>query len=133
VQNVPHGEVTKMPAWESKIFEGTTREWWVYVPAQFKPDGSAAVMVFQDGHDLREREGQLARPGRVRQPDCEGRNASTVAIFVNPGHKLKPDEDLATVKWKANNARSNTTASATATPLPRSRRNPSRGGEEMAR
>ena len=48
-ESIPHGRVTQMPQWESKIFPGTMRDWWVYVPAQFKPDGSAAVMVFQDG------------------------------------------------------------------------------------
>ena len=48
---VPKGTVTKMPPWESQIFEKTVRDWSVYVPAQYKPDGTAAVMVFQDGHD----------------------------------------------------------------------------------
>ena len=38
-----------MPAWESQIFAGTTRDWWVYVPAQYNAASPAAVMVFQDG------------------------------------------------------------------------------------
>ena len=46
---VPKGTVKQMPAWESKIFAGTKRDWWVYVPAQYTPDKPAAVMVFQDG------------------------------------------------------------------------------------
>ncbi len=46
---VPKGKVTQMPKWTSKIFEGTTRDWWVYVPAQYTPDKPACVMVFQDG------------------------------------------------------------------------------------
>ena len=33
---VPKGTLKQMPAWESQIFEGTTRDWWVYVPAQYK-------------------------------------------------------------------------------------------------
>src|SRR5436853_2366853 len=48
---VPHGTVTKMPVWESKIFPNTTRDWWIYVPAQYKPENATAVMIFQDGHD----------------------------------------------------------------------------------
>jgi enterochelin esterase-like enzyme len=46
---VPKGTLRQMPAWESKIFGGTTRDWWVYVPAQYRPETPAAVMVFQDG------------------------------------------------------------------------------------
>ena len=46
---VPRGTVKQMPPWESRIFPGTKRDWWVYVPAQYTPDKPAAVMVFQDG------------------------------------------------------------------------------------
>jgi enterochelin esterase family protein len=46
---VPRGTVKQMPPWESRIFEGTKRDWWVYVPAQYRADNPAAVMVFQDG------------------------------------------------------------------------------------
>src|SRR5207249_1448402 len=48
--NVPHGKIEQMGTFESKIFPNTKREWSVYVPAQYKPDGKAAIMVFQDGH-----------------------------------------------------------------------------------
>ena len=46
---VPKGAVKQMPPWESKIFPGTKRDWWVYVPAQYTGENPAAVMVFQDG------------------------------------------------------------------------------------
>ena len=45
--NNPHGTVIKMPAWESKIFPDTTRDWSIYVPAQYKPETPAAVADFQ--------------------------------------------------------------------------------------
>jgi enterochelin esterase-like enzyme len=47
--DVPKGTVKQMASWESKIFPGTKRDWWVYVPAQYKPENPAAVMIFQDG------------------------------------------------------------------------------------
>jgi enterochelin esterase family protein len=47
--DVPKGTVKQMPQWKSTIFAGTTRDWWVYVPAQYRPESPAAVMVFQDG------------------------------------------------------------------------------------
>src|SRR5579863_10226198 len=46
--NVPHGKVTKYE-WTSKIYPGTVRDYWVYAPAQYKPDKPACSMVFQDG------------------------------------------------------------------------------------
>lgn len=46
---VPKGEVTKYQFAESKIFPGTTRDYWVYVPKQYDPSNPAPVMIFQDG------------------------------------------------------------------------------------
>src|SRR4029078_13549075 len=46
---VPQGKVTKHE-WISKIYPGTVRDYWVYVPAQYKPDKPACTMVFQDGN-----------------------------------------------------------------------------------
>jgi len=46
---VPKGEVLKFVFNNSKIFPGTSREYWVYVPAQYKPDTPACVYVNQDG------------------------------------------------------------------------------------
>src|SRR2546430_1069804 len=36
---VPKGKLTKQPEWKSQIFSDTVRDWWVYVPAQYKADG----------------------------------------------------------------------------------------------
>src|SRR5881409_2565287 len=46
---VPKGEVLKFTLENSKIFPGTWREYWVYVPAQYTPDKPACVYVNQDG------------------------------------------------------------------------------------
>jgi gluconolactonase len=46
---VPKGEVQKFTFENSKIFPGTWREYWVYVPAQYLPDKPACVYVNQDG------------------------------------------------------------------------------------
>src|SRR5207244_13202009 len=57
-EGVPKGAVTKH-TWTSKIFPGTTRDWWTYVPAQYKQDKPAAVMVFQDGAGLINEQGRF--------------------------------------------------------------------------
>ncbi len=100
-ESIPHGTVTPMPAWESKVFDGTVRDWWVYVPAQFKPDGSAAVMVFQDGHDYVNVKGNWRVPVVFDNLIAKGEMPPTVAIFINPGHdktKEKPQS-----AWKGSN------------------------------
>src|SRR5207253_5969743 len=59
---VPQGKVTGPIKWESKIFDGTMREYWVYVPAQYKPDEPACVMVFQDGKGYVDAKGAFRVP-----------------------------------------------------------------------
>src|SRR6266496_2830676 len=46
---VPKGEVLKFSFDKSKIFPGTTRDYWVYVPTRYQPDKPACVYVQQDG------------------------------------------------------------------------------------
>ena len=46
---VPKGEVFKFSFDWSKIFPGTVRDYWVYVPAQYTPDKPACLYVNQDG------------------------------------------------------------------------------------
>lgn len=46
---VPKGEVLKFTFETSKIFPGTWREYWVYVPAQYQPSQPACVYINQDG------------------------------------------------------------------------------------
>lgn len=46
---VPKGEVLKFSFEASKIFPGTYRDYWIYVPAQYSPDQPACLYVNQDG------------------------------------------------------------------------------------
>ncbi len=46
---VPKGELLKFSFTNSKIFPGTQRDYWIYVPAQYKPEQPACVYVNQDG------------------------------------------------------------------------------------
>ncbi len=83
--DVPHGKVTQMPKWESKIFPGTTRDWWIYVPAQYKADKPAAVMVFQDGGSYVSAKGNWRVPTVFDNFIASGDMPVTIGIFINPG------------------------------------------------
>jgi sugar lactone lactonase YvrE/enterochelin esterase-like enzyme len=98
---IPKGTIHTMPTWESKIFPDTTRDWWVYVPAQFAADKPAAVMVFQDGHDYIKPNGAWRVPTVFDNLIASGKMPVTIGIFLNPGHatsKPKPDSP-----WKSSN------------------------------
>ena len=77
---VPKGAVKQMPAWESRIFAGTTRDWWVYVPSQYTAANPAAVMVFQDGAGVRD-----YVSGVFDNLIAKGDMPVTVGIFIQPG------------------------------------------------
>ena len=77
---VPKGKLTQMPKWSSKIFDGTTRDWWVYVPAQYKADSPACVMVFQDGQSAKN-----YVPVVFDNMIAKGEMPVTVAICISPG------------------------------------------------
>ncbi len=77
---VPKGKVTQMPKHTSKIFDGATRDWWVYVPAQYTADKPAAVMVFQDGQGPR-----TYMPVILDNLIAQGDVPVMIAIFVPPG------------------------------------------------
>jgi gluconolactonase len=46
---IPKGEVRKFTFEASKIYPGTTQDYWVYIPAQYSPDKPACLYVNQDG------------------------------------------------------------------------------------
>lgn len=81
---VPQGQVTKH-TWTSKIYPGTVRDYWVYVPAQYKPEKPAAVMVFQDGAGYVNEEGRWRTPIVFDNLIHKGQMPVTVGIFLNPG------------------------------------------------
>ncbi len=89
---VPSGRLTKH-AWTSAVFPGTQRDYWVYVPAQYRPETPAAVMVFQDGGRF------VADDGRWRVPVVfdnlihRGEMPVTVGVFVDPGVAPAPRPD----------------------------------------
>ena len=75
---IPKGEILKFTFNQSKIFPGTTREYWVYVPAQYKPDKPACVYVNQDGI-------QWKAPTVFDNLIHNKEMPVTIGVFVTPG------------------------------------------------
>lgn len=86
---VPRGKLLKMSKWRSQVFAGTERDWWIYVPAQYRTGQAAAVMVFQDGHDYVRTNGNWRVPAVFDNLIHQGHMPVTIGIFINPGHNGK--------------------------------------------
>lgn len=85
-EGVPKGTITEH-VWKSQIFEGTIRRYWVYVPAQYKAESPAALMVFQDGHAYVGEQGRFRAPIVMDNLIHKGEMPVTIGIFIDPGHK----------------------------------------------
>jgi gluconolactonase len=81
---VPKGEVLKCSFDHSAIFPGTHRDYWIYIPAQYRPDHPACVYVNQDGV-------QWKAPTVFDNLINSGDIPVTIGIFVSPGQVLSAD------------------------------------------
>ena len=87
---VPRGTVTKFSWTSAKIYPGTVRDYWVYIPQQYKDSQPACVMVFQDGGSYAD----VGPKARARAPVVfdnlihKGEMPVTVGVFINPGKIL---------------------------------------------
>jgi enterochelin esterase-like enzyme len=96
----PKGKVAQFRWDKSKVFEGTERDCWLYVPAQYDGKAPACVMVFQDGQGYVGEKGQHRVPVVFDNLIHAKQMPVTVGVFVNPGKfptPGKPEKD-----WRSN-------------------------------
>jgi enterochelin esterase family protein len=89
-ENVPAGSVTHA-RFESKIFPGTVREYWIYVPKQYDGKTPACLMVFQDGGSYLSTNGQFRATIVFDNLIAKKEMPVTIGIFINPG-EVPPGE-----------------------------------------
>lgn len=78
-EGIPKGTTTHHTFSSSKIFPGTVHDYSVYVPAQYKKEEPACVMIFQDGG------GGLSVPTVFDNMIAKKEIPVTIAIMINPG------------------------------------------------
>lgn len=81
----PKPEVAKYTFDKSKVFPGTVRDYWVYVPKQYDPAKPACVYVNQDGV-------QYNAPAVFDKLIAEGAIPVTIGVFVMHGRVKAPDD-----------------------------------------
>ena len=91
---VPQGKLTGPTPLPSNVYPNTTRDYWVYVPAQYDPAKPACLMVFQDGHAFIGPKGEYRIPFVFDNLIYRREMPVTIAVFINPGHG--PDQKEAT-------------------------------------
>ncbi|MGC6564969.1 MAG: alpha/beta hydrolase [Akkermansiaceae bacterium] len=83
-EGIPKGTVTRHD-WTSQVFEGTLRQYYLYVPAQYDGTKDANVIVFQDGHAYVDEKGLVRAPIVLDNLHATKEIPLTIGIFVNPG------------------------------------------------
>src|SRR5579859_591755 len=88
---VPRGKVEKFQFTESKIFPDTTRDCWIYIPAQYDGSKLAALMVFQDGGAYVSETGDQRVPIVFDNLIAKSEMPVTIGIFINPGNRTSSE------------------------------------------
>src|ERR1035441_9685926 len=83
---VPKGKVAKYSWNTSAVFPGTTRDYWVYVPAQYDGSKPACLMIFQDGHAFLGPKGDYRIPFVFDNLIYRREMPVSIAVFIHPGH-----------------------------------------------
>jgi len=85
-QDIPKGEVQKYSFEQSRIFPGTYRDYWVYVPKQYDPAKPACVYVGQDGVGF-------GAPAAFDKLIAAKEMPVTIGVFVMHGRVKAPNKD----------------------------------------
>ena len=83
-ENVPQGKVTQLTWQDSKVYPGTVRSYWIYVPAQYKAETPACIMIFNDGGGY-VNEKRAAAPIVFDNLIHRKEMPITIGVFINPG------------------------------------------------
>ena len=89
---VPQGKVVGPTTLPSNVFPNTTRNYWVYVPAQYDAKKPACLMIFQDGHAFVGLKGDYRIPYVFDNLIYRREMPVTIGVFINPGHTPQQQE-----------------------------------------
>lgn len=86
-EGVPKGELRGPFNFQSKIIEGTVRQYWLFIPAQYDASIPASVLVFQDGYRATNPKGSIRVPRVMENLIAKGDIPVTIGIFITPGNR----------------------------------------------
>lgn len=83
---VPKGQLLGPYEWKSQILRGTVRRYWIFVPAQYRPDKAAGLLVFQDGQRALNPHGQLRVNQVMENLIHQKQMPVSLGLFITPGN-----------------------------------------------
>jgi enterochelin esterase family protein len=94
-EGVPQGKVVGPLTLSSQVFTNS-RNYWVYVPAQYDGTQPACLMIFQDGHAFVNLKGDYRIPYVFDNLIYRREMPVTIGVFINPGHTPQQPESTST-------------------------------------
>jgi len=90
-KNVPQGKLIPMGTYKAsdEFYKGTERDWWVYVPSQYKSNSPSKLLVVNDGAWYIKGDGNVCTV--IDNLIHAGKMPVTIAVFINPG--VTPSSD----------------------------------------
>lgn len=82
---VASGTLSQKVTHVSKIYDGMKSEYWIYVPAEYKAETPAAVMIFNDGGWYTDRSANNPVLNVVDNLIAQKKIPVMICIFINPG------------------------------------------------
>jgi enterochelin esterase-like enzyme len=84
-EGVPKGKLEGPFLFKSQVISNTVRKYWIFVPAQYRPEKPACVLVFQDGQRATRIDGSLRVPQVMENLIHKKEMPVTIGIFITPG------------------------------------------------
>src|SRR5687767_11672041 len=106
-EGVPKGKVVgPLTLASMSVYPNTTRNYWVYVPAQYDGKKPACLMIFQDGHAFVNPEGDYRIPNVFDNLIYRREIPVTIGVFINPG-RTPEQKEATSSEWgdRTNNRR----------------------------
>lgn len=91
--DAPRGELREYASAESRVFPGTARRYWVYVPAQYAEQQPASLMVFQDAAWYMKLDFEVRAPLVLDNLIHKGEMPVTIVVFVEPSENRNAEYD----------------------------------------
>jgi enterochelin esterase-like enzyme len=90
---VPRGTLHEYEWDESRVFPGTRRRYWAYVPAQYTSAEPASLMVCQDAEWYMDLDFEVRAPIVIDNLIHEGEMPVTIVVFVEPSENRNAEYD----------------------------------------
>ncbi len=92
---VPVDELIERRWNRSRVFPGTERRYWIYVPAQYRSDEPASLLVVQDGWYYLDPDSDIRSAIVLDNLIHQGEMPVTIGVFVDPGEFASETDPVA--------------------------------------